>query len=136
MATHNNSDILILPYEDLPDEDKDVISKAIEEFHNKCLLSYTKTRDNTIVQKYPLPRVLLYGQIDADEAKDRRFFMEDVNKSVRDAISSHNEAFLDTFHNSMKEVFHGFPAGQVGLAYYNIPHPSTQGTNQAGTSHQ
>ena len=22
------------------------------------------------------------------------------------------------------------------LAYYNIPHPSTQGTNQTGTSHQ
>ena len=32
MATHNNSDILMVPYEDLPDEDKDVISKAIEEF--------------------------------------------------------------------------------------------------------
>ena len=35
----------------------------------------------------------------------------------------------------MKEVFHGFPIDQVGLAYYNIPHPSTQGTNQADTSH-
>ena len=36
----------------------------------------------------------------------------------------------------MKEVFHGFPIDQVGVAYYNIPHSSTQGTNQAGTSHQ
>ena len=51
----------MVPYEDLPDEDKDVISKAIEEFQNKCLLSYTKTRDNKVVQKYPLPRVLLQG---------------------------------------------------------------------------
>ena len=32
MATHNNSDIFVVPYEDLPDDDKDVISKAIEEF--------------------------------------------------------------------------------------------------------
>ena len=32
MAAYNNSDILMVPYEDLPDEDKDVISKAIEEF--------------------------------------------------------------------------------------------------------
>ena len=31
MATYNNSDILMVPYEDLPDGDKDVISKAIEE---------------------------------------------------------------------------------------------------------
>ena len=39
----------MVPYEDLPDEDKDVIGKAIEEFKNKCLLSYTKTRDNKVV---------------------------------------------------------------------------------------
>ena len=61
MAAHNNNDILMVPYEDLPDGDKDVISKAIEECQKKCLLSYNKTCDNTIVQKYPLPRVLLHG---------------------------------------------------------------------------
>ena len=136
MAVHNNNDILTVHYEDLLDRDKDVIGKAIEEFQNKCLLSYTKTHDNTIILKYPLLRVLLHGQTDTIEAEDRRFFMEIINKSVHDAISSHNEAFLDTFHNAMKEVFHGFPAGQVGMAYYNIPHLSTQGTNQVSTSHQ
>jgi len=51
----------MVPYEDLPDEDKGDISKAIEEFQNKCLLSYTKTRDNKVVHKYPLPRVLMHG---------------------------------------------------------------------------
>ena len=51
----------MLHYEYLPDGDKDVINKAIEEFQNKCLLSYSKIRDNTIVQKYPLPKVLLHG---------------------------------------------------------------------------
>ena len=51
MVAYNNNDILMVPYEDLPDEDKDVISKAIEEFQNKYLLSYTKTHDNIIVQK-------------------------------------------------------------------------------------
>ena len=61
MAVYNNNDILMVHYEDLPDGDKDVIGKAIEEFQNKCLLSYTKTHDKTIVQKYPLPRVLLHG---------------------------------------------------------------------------
>ena len=61
MAVHNNNDILMLHYEDLPDGDKGIISKATEEFQNKCLLSNTKTRDNKAVQKYPLPRVLLHG---------------------------------------------------------------------------
>ena len=125
MATYNNNGILKVPYEDLPDGDKDIISKAIEEFQNKCLLSYTKTRDNKIIQKYPLPRVMLHGQTDADEAKDRHFFTEAVNKYVYDTISNPNEVFLNTSHNTMKEVFHGFPVDQVGPAYYNIPHPST-----------
>ena len=136
MAAYNNDNILMVAYEELPDGDKDVISKAIEEFQNKCLLSYTKTRDNTIVQKYPLPRVLLHGQIDADEAEDRRFFVEVVNKSIHDVMLNHNEVFSNTFHNTMKEVFHGFPVDQVGPTYYNIPHPMTQGTNQTGTRHQ
>ena len=78
----------------------------------------------------------MHGQTDADEAEDRHFFVEVVNKSIHDAILNHNTVFLNTFHNTMKEVFHGFLVGQVGPAYYNIPHLSTQGTNQVGTSHQ
>ena len=125
MAVHNNNDILMVHYEDLLGGDRDVIGKAIEEFQNKYLLSYTKTRDSTIVQKYPLPRVLLHGQTEVDETEDRRFFTEAINKSVHDAISNHNEVFMNTFHNTMKEVFYGFLVDQVGPAYYNIPHPST-----------
>ena len=64
------------------------------------------------------------------------FFVEAVNRSVHDVMLNHNKVFLNTFHNIMNEVFHVFPLDQVGSAYYNILHPSTQGTNQAGTSHQ
>ena len=101
----------MLHYEDLPDGDKGIISKATEEFQNKCLLSYTKTHDNTIIQKFPLPRVLLHRQTDATKDEDRRFFIEVIDKSVHDAISSRNEAFMDAFHNAMKEAIHGIPVG-------------------------
>ena len=70
----------MVPYEDLPIEDKDVIGRAIEEFQNKCLQSYTKTRNNKVIQKYLLLRVLMHGQSDTDEADDRRFFIYVVNK--------------------------------------------------------
>ena len=79
---------------------------------------------------------MIHGQSDTNEADDRRFFVDAVNKSVHDAMLNHNTTFLNTFHNIMKEVFHGYPIDQIGPAYYNIPHPSTQRTNQAGTSHQ
>ena len=113
MAVHNK-DILMIPYEDLPDEDKDVIGKAIEVFQNKCLLSYTKTHNNKVIKKYQLLRVLMHGQSDTNKADDRRFFVEAINKSVHDAMLNHNTAFLNTFHNTMKEVLHGFPLDQVG----------------------
>jgi hypothetical protein len=32
MVVYNNKDILMLAYEDLPDEDKDIINKAMVEF--------------------------------------------------------------------------------------------------------
>ena len=62
-----------------------------------------------------------------DETDDRHFFVDAINKSIHNAMLNHNIAFLNTFHNTMKEVFHGYPINQVGPAYYNIPHPSTQG---------
>ena len=43
---------------------------------------------------------------------------------------------MDVFHNALKEAIHGFPVGQGRPAYYNIPDPSTQGTNQVSTNHQ
>ena len=88
-----------------------------------CLLSYSKTCDSTIIQKFPLPRVLLHGQTDTVEA-----FTEAINKSIRDAISSRNEAFINAFHNVVKEVIHGIPVGQVGSTCYNILDLLTQGT--------
>ena len=83
-----------------------------------------KTRDNKVIQKYPLLRVLRHGQSGIDGVVDRRFFVEAVNKSIHDAMLNHNTAFLNTFHNTMKEVVHGFSPDQVGPTYYNIPHPS------------
>ena len=111
-------------------------TKLQKNFQKKCLLSYTKTRDSTIIQKFPLPRVLLHGQTDTVEAEERHFFTEAIDKSVRDALSSHNEAFVDAFHNAVKEAIYGILVGQVGSTCYNIPDLSTQGTNQVGTSHQ
>ena len=62
MAVHNNNDILMVHYEDLLDGDKCVISKAIEEFQNKCLLSYTKTHDNTIVRSFDYQELYYMGR--------------------------------------------------------------------------
>ena len=111
-------------------------AKLQKSFRTNVCCPTPKHVTNTIIQKFPLPRVLLHGQTDTTEAEDRCFFKKVVDKSICDAISGHNEAFVNVFHNAMKEAIHGFLVGQGGLAYYNIPDPLIQGTNLVGTSHQ
>ena len=48
MVNIDDNHFLKVPYEDLPSLDKDIIDKAIEEFRDKCLLSYSKNRDNKV----------------------------------------------------------------------------------------
>ena len=65
--------------------------------------------------------MVLYEDL-PDEDKD---VIKVVKKYIHDAMLNHNTAFLNTFHNTTKEVFHRFPLDQVGPTYYNIPYPST-----------
>ena len=64
----NNDTILKINFEELPEDQQTLITKVAEEFREKCLLSYSKTYDS-VVQKTPLPSVLLHGQ--SEEAKVR-----------------------------------------------------------------
>ena len=56
----DNLMILKANLEDLPNDQKALIEQAIEEFREKCLLSYSRTH-GLIVQKAPLPSVLLHS---------------------------------------------------------------------------
>ena len=44
----DNEAILKVNLEDLPDDQKALIEQAVEEFIEKCLLSYSRTRDSVI----------------------------------------------------------------------------------------
>ena len=67
----DNQMILKVNLEDLPDDQKALIEQAAEEFREKCLLSYSRMHDS-VIQKTPLPRVLLHGQSDPNEEAEAR----------------------------------------------------------------
>jgi hypothetical protein len=77
----DNQTILKVSLEDLHDDQKALIEQATEEFREKCLLSYSRTRDS-VVQKTPLPSVLLHGQSEDIEARTMLVFLN-ANRSVR-----------------------------------------------------
>ena len=56
----DNQTILKVNLEDLPDDQKALIEQAMEEFREKCLLSYSRTYD-VVIQKTALLSILLDG---------------------------------------------------------------------------
>jgi hypothetical protein len=44
----NNNVILKVNLEDLPNDQKELIEQAVEEFKEKCLLSYSWTRESVV----------------------------------------------------------------------------------------
>jgi hypothetical protein len=91
----NNQTILKDKLEDLPDEQRALIDKAAEEFREKCLLSYSRTRDS-VIQKTPLPRVLLHGQSDPNEEAEVRVATQMVHKTIYEAFTNHKQVLTNT----------------------------------------
>ena len=85
----DNQTILKVNLEDLPDEQRALIDKAIEEFREKCLLSYSRMHDS-IIQKTPLARVLLHGQSDLNEEAKAKLAAQMVHKTVHESFTNHN----------------------------------------------
>ena len=127
----DNEAILKVNLEDLPDDQKALIEQA-KEFHEKCLLSYNRTHD-LVIQKTPLPSVLLHGQSEDVEA---RTTAHSFHKTIHEAFTNHNKVLANTIGIVLKEIFFGVLVDQVGLAYSNVFNPSAVGSNIPGTSQQ
>jgi hypothetical protein len=126
----DNQTILKVNLEDLPDDQKALIKQAAEEFREKCLLSYSRTCDS-VLQKAPLPSILLHGQSEDVEVRTTAHF---VHKTIHEAFTNHNKVLANMIGNIMKAVFFGAPVDQVGPAYSNGLNPSVVGSNIPGTS--
>ena len=98
------------------------------------MTSYGRVCDK-IIQKYPLPRVLLHGQRDPDDQAKTKAAANVIYKTIRGALRNH-KVFLNTFQNIMKKVFYGAPIDQMGLAHFNIQYSSANGNNVASISQQ
>ena len=114
----------------MPDDQKAIIEQAAKEFREKCLLSYSRTRDS-IVQRTPLPSVHLLGQSEDVEARTTAHL---VHKTVHEAFTNHNKVLANTIGNVLKEIFFGVPVDQVGSAYSNGWNPSAMASNIPDTS--
>ena len=129
----NNNAILKVNLEDLLDDQKALIEQAAEEFKEKCLLSYSRTRE-PIVQTTPLPRVLLHGQSDLDEEAKARLAAQMIHKTVNEVITNHNQTLANMVDNVMNTIFFGALVDQMGSAYFSGFNPLAVGSNVTNSS--
>jgi hypothetical protein len=85
----NNQTILKVNLEDLHDNQKALIGQVVE-FHKKCLLFDSRTRDS-VIQKTSLPSILLHGQSEDVEARTTAHL---VHKTVYEAFTNHNKVLV------------------------------------------
>jgi hypothetical protein len=126
----NSEAILKVNLEDLPNDQKALIEQAAKELREKCLLSYSRTRDS-VIQKTPLPSVLLHGQSKDVEAMTIAHL---VHQTVYEAFTNYNKVLANMIGNVLKEIFFGAPVDQVGPAYSNGFNPSAMGSNIPSSS--
>jgi hypothetical protein len=60
---YDNEQVLSISIDDLPEEAKALVEKVVQQYRDKCLLSFTKMRDK-VIQKTMLPKTLFHGQRD------------------------------------------------------------------------
>ena len=96
------------------------------------MLSYSRTRDS-VVQKIPLPSILLHGQSEDVEARTTSHL---VHMTIHEAFTNHSKVLANTIGNVLKEIFFGALVDQVGPAYSNGFNPSAVESNIPGSSQQ
>ena len=91
----------------------------MEQFRDKCLLSYAKDYEGMLYQKNYLTRVLLDGQADPNDTAARHAMYETITKAMSATLMNHNKVFFISLINAMKEALSMTATQPRGPAYPN-----------------
>jgi hypothetical protein len=105
MPKFDNAQVLDVTMDELPENMKEMVQQACDQFQHKCLMSFSKNKSNRVFQKRSLPRVLLPHQTDDTKEEDTQRMAELVYKAIGDTMTNHHSAFLNTFRAIMANTF-------------------------------
>jgi hypothetical protein len=98
-------DIMDVDMEDLSPEQWQQLQDAVNQFQQKCLLSFKMNRSGVPYQKNDMPRVLLPGESDATTQQEKEECMQAFRDAADHVLSRHHKAFLGAFKQMMVAVF-------------------------------
>jgi hypothetical protein len=119
--------IIAVSEEDLKEEQKQAMEKAIEKYKQFCLKSFSLNKSGQVIQKQDLslPRQVTF---DSNPGK----LQEMVNSTVNHALINHSNVLSNTVHNAVVQTF---KEGQASPHYvrpaYHQPEPASVNTPSA-----
>jgi hypothetical protein len=98
-------DVMDVTMEDLAPEQQVLLKNAIDQFQQKCLMSFGKNRSGVPYLKNDMPRVLLLGEPDSTSAEEKQEALNALQQTVEHIMVKHHTAFLGMFKQMMVGVF-------------------------------
>jgi hypothetical protein len=98
-------DIMDATFNELSSEQQLQLKEAIEQFQQKCLMSFSKNRSGVPFLKSEMPRVLMPGETDTTAAVEKQEVFGMVQQTTEDIMARHNTTFLNSFRQMMVGIF-------------------------------
>jgi hypothetical protein len=98
-------DVMDVTIDDLSPEQQVQLKDAIDQFQQKCLMSFGKNRSGVPYLKSDMPRVLLPGEPDSSSAQEKQEVLNAFRETIDNVMVKHHTAFLNMFKQMMVEVF-------------------------------
>jgi hypothetical protein len=97
--------VLDVTFNELSTEHQLILKEAMEQFQQKCLLSFSKNRSGVPFLRTDMPRVLMLGETDATAAAEKQEAFGMIQQAMEDIMARHKTAFLNSFRQMMVGVF-------------------------------
>jgi hypothetical protein len=98
-------DVVDVNMDDLSLEQRIQLKDAIDQFQQKCLMSFGENRSGVPYLKSDMPRVLLLGEPDTTSAEEKHEAMNAFRQTMESIMVKHHTAFLTMFKEMMVGVF-------------------------------
>jgi hypothetical protein len=96
----NMENVITISEEDLKEEQKQAMEKAMEDYRQLCLKSFNLNRSGEVIQKQDLS---LPRQVTFDSNPSKLQMM--VNSAVNHALINHSNVLSNTVHNAVVRTF-------------------------------
>jgi hypothetical protein len=98
-------DVMDVTFNELSTEQQLQLKEAIDQFQQKCLMSFSKNRSGVLFLMSEMPRVLMPGETDATVAAEKQEVFGMIQQTTEDIMARHNTAFLNSFRQMMVGIF-------------------------------